>query len=176
MGRRSGRDIALRRSPHHRSSLLLNLRFLWVGKTDEKEYARGIERYRSRIEAFARVEEVVIRPERERGDEAARREGARMRENLGSRCRAVALDEKGKMKSSEEFSRMLCDHRDRDARPLAFLVGGASGLSAEIVDGADEVLSLSKMTFPHQMVRVILLEQVYRALSIGAGLRYHRPL
>jgi 23S rRNA (pseudouridine1915-N3)-methyltransferase len=155
---------------------VLTLRFLWVGKTDEKEYARGIERYRSRIEAFARVEEVAIRPERERGDEAARREGGRLLAKLGIRCRTVVLDERGKMKSSEEFSRLLREHRDRDARPLAFVVGGASGLSAEVVDRADEVLSLSKMTFPHQLVRVLLLEQVYRALSISAGLRYHRPL
>ncbi len=155
---------------------MLTLRFLWVGKTDDKEYARGIERYRSRIENFARVEEVVIRPERERDHEAARREGARLLASLGVRCRGVVLDEKGKMKSSEDFSRMLCDHRDRDARPLAFIVGGASGLSPEVIGRADEVLSLSKMTFPHQLVRVLLLEQVYRALSISAGMRYHRPL
>lgn len=155
---------------------MLSLRFLWVGKTDEKEYARGIERYRTRIESFARVEEIVIRPERERGDAAARREGARLLATLGEKCRAIVLDEKGKMRTSEEFSQMLRRHRDGDSRPVAFLVGGASGLSPEVVGRADEVLSLSKMTFPHQLARVILLEQVYRALSISAGLRYHRPL
>ncbi|MGH9442134.1 MAG: 23S rRNA (pseudouridine(1915)-N(3))-methyltransferase RlmH [Thermoanaerobaculia bacterium] len=153
---------------------MLAFRFIWVGKSEEGEYARGIERYRARLSRWASVEEVVIRPERDRDDAAARREGARILDAL--RGRVVVLDERGRMKSSEEFAKMLANHRERDPRPLSFVVGGASGVSPEVVSRADEVLSLSRLTFPHQVARLLLVEQVYRALSIQAGLSYHRPL
>jgi 23S rRNA (pseudouridine1915-N3)-methyltransferase len=152
---------------------LLALRFIWVGKSEAGEYARGIERYSSRLSRWASLEEVVIRPERDRGEEAARREGARI---LGAvRGRVVVLDEGGRLMTSEEFAKMLSSHRDRDPRPISFVVGGASGLPADVRARADDVLSLSRMTFPHQMARLLVVEQVYRALSILAGLRYHRP-
>jgi 23S rRNA (pseudouridine1915-N3)-methyltransferase len=152
---------------------VLALRFVWVGKSEAGEYVRGIERYWTRLSRWASLEEVVIRPERDRDDRAAQREGARILAAL--RGRVVALDERGRMKTSEEFAKMLSNHRDRDPRPISFLVGGASGLSPDVISRADEVLSLSKMTFPHQMARLLLVEQVYRALSIQAGLRYHLP-
>jgi 23S rRNA (pseudouridine1915-N3)-methyltransferase len=152
---------------------LLALRFIWVGKSEEKEYARGIARYWTRLSRWASLEEIVIRPERDRNGEAARREGTRILAAL--RGRVVVLDEGGRMKSSEEFAKMLSSHRERDPRPISFVVGGASGLSPEVGSRADEVLSLSRMTFPHQVARLLLVEQVYRALSIQAGLRYHRP-
>jgi 23S rRNA (pseudouridine1915-N3)-methyltransferase len=152
---------------------LLTLRFLWVGKTDDREYARGVERYVARIRSWARVEERVIRRERQRGPEAAEREGRRILEALEGRQRVVVLDEGGKMKTSAELSRMLSDHGERDPRPLTFVVGGASGLSPKVRERADERLSLSPMTFPHQIARLLLVEQVYRALSIRAGLGYH---
>lgn len=153
---------------------MLALRFVWVGKTEAGEYARGIERYRSRLSRWASFEEVVIRPERDRGDAASRREGKRILAAV--RGRIVVLDEGGRMMSSEELAKMLSTHRDRDPRPISFVVGGASGLSSDVRSRADEVLSLSRMTFPHQIVRLLLVEQVYRALSIRAGLRYHLPL
>lgn len=152
---------------------MLNLRFLWVGKTDEGEYARGVERYLTRIRAWARVEEKILRADADRSPEAARREGQRILEALETRQRVVALDERGRMRSSAEFAKMLSDHADRDPRPIAFVVGGASGLSSEVLARADEALSLSPMTFPHQIARLLLVEQVYRALSIRSGLRYH---
>jgi 23S rRNA (pseudouridine1915-N3)-methyltransferase len=152
---------------------MLSLRFIWVGKSDPGEYARGIERYWSRLSRWAALEEVVIRPERDRDSAAARREGAKILAAV--RGKIIALDERGRMKSSDEFAKMLSNHRDRDPRPVSFIVGGASGLSPEVVSRADEILSLSKMTFPHQMARLLLVEQVYRALSIQAGLRYHLP-
>jgi len=153
---------------------LLTLRFVWIGKTDDAEYARGVARYRSRLEPWARVEERVVRAERERGDDAATREGKRVLAEISERDRVVVLDEKGKMRSTADFAKFLGRHRDEDARPLVFVVGGASGLSAEVVARADEKLSLSPMTFPHQVARLLLVEQVYRALSVWAGLRYHR--
>ena len=152
----------------------MRILFLWVGKTDDREYARGIERYRERIEKWARVEERVIRAESERSDAAARREAARILEVVDDRDRLVALDEGGRTRSTSSFAEWLGAHRDRDPRRLVFVVGGASGLAPEVLARAEEILSLSPMTFPHQVARLLLIEQVYRALSVQAGLRYHR--
>jgi len=152
----------------------VKIRFVWVGKTDDREYARGIERYRGRLEAWAKVEERVVRAEADRGDAAAAREARRVLAEIDERDRVVALDEKGRMRSTAEFARFLGEHRDRDARRLVFVVGGPSGLAPPVLARADETLSLSPMTFPHQMARLLLIEQVYRALSVWAGLRYHR--
>jgi 23S rRNA (pseudouridine1915-N3)-methyltransferase len=120
-----------------------------------------------------RVEEVVVRTERGRGGEAARKEGARLLAATGERDFVVALEAEGKAMSSEELARWLARRLDSDPRPLCFLVGGASGLSADVTARADLLLSLSRMTFPHQIARLLLLEQLYRAFSISAGLRYH---
>ena len=152
----------------------MKILFLWVGKSDDREYARGIERYRERIEKWAGVEERVVRAESERTDAAARREGKRILAHLDDRDRVVALDEKGRARSTSSFAEWLAAHRDRDSRRLVFVVGGASGLSPDVLARAEEVLSLSPMTFPHQVARLLLIEQVYRALSVRAGLRYHR--
>lgn len=152
----------------------MKIRFLWVGKTDDREYARGIERYRARLEPWAKVEERVVRAESDRGDAAAEREARRVLAEIDARDRVVALDEKGKLMSTAAFAEFLGAHRDRDARRLVFVVGGASGLSPSVIARADELLSLSPMTFPHQVARLLLIEQVYRALSVWAGLRYHR--
>jgi 23S rRNA (pseudouridine1915-N3)-methyltransferase len=152
----------------------MKIRFLWVGKTDDREYARGIERYRTRIEAWAKTDERAVRAESDRGDGAAEREARRVLAEIDGRDRVVALDENGKLRTTAEFARFLSDHCDRDSRRLVFVVGGASGLDASVLRRADEVLSLSPMTFPHQVARLLLIEQVYRALSVRAGLRYHR--
>ena len=114
-----------------------------------------------------------MRPERTRGDEAAGREGRRVLAAVGDRVRMIVLDSRGKMMSSEDLSRFLARHRDSDPRPLVFVVGGASGLAPAVRKRADLLLSLSPMTFPHQLLRVMLAEQLYRALAIDAGLRYH---
>lgn len=152
----------------------MRIRFLWVGRTDDREYARGIERYLSRIEAWAKAEERVVRAERDRGAAAAEREARRVLAEIEDRDRVVVLDESGKTRSTDSFARFLGDHRDRDARRLVFVVGGASGLAPSVLARADEILSLSPMTFPHQVARLLLVEQVYRALSVWAGLGYHR--
>lgn len=86
----------------------------------------------------------------------------------------VALDERGAMLSSPEFARLLADTRDRGARGMAFVIGGADGLDAELRARADTVLSLSHMVWPHMLARVMLTEQIYRAATILSGSPYHR--
>lgn len=87
---------------------------------------------------------------------------------------AVCLDERGKAESSADFARALGEWRDMGRRDVAFIIGGADGLHANIRARAEKVVGFGALTLPHQLVRVLLLEQLYRAASILAGHPYHR--
>lgn len=86
----------------------------------------------------------------------------------------VALDERGTMLTSPGFAKLLADARDKGARDLAFMIGGADGLHPDLCGQADTVLSLSQMVWPHMLARVMLCEQIYRAATILSGSPYHR--
>ena len=86
----------------------------------------------------------------------------------------VALDERGRAKTSAEFASALTQHHENGAKALAFLIGGADGLSPEALEAAHEIISFGAITLPHQLVRIVLLEQIYRALTIRLGHPYHR--
>jgi 23S rRNA (pseudouridine1915-N3)-methyltransferase len=86
----------------------------------------------------------------------------------------VCLDPRGKARSSEAFAALLAQRRDEGAPGMAFLIGGPDGLGAEVVEKAADVLSLSPMTLPHGLARIVLAEQLYRAVTILAGHPYHR--
>lgn len=86
----------------------------------------------------------------------------------------IALDENGKQHSSKSFSKLVSKFKRNGSSNIAFIMGGAYGLSKEIIKFADDVLSLSEMTFPHLLCRVILSEQIYRAESISKGHPYHK--
>ena len=109
------------------------------------------------------------------------------RKNLGATQEAVllgqaipdaslicVLDERGKTLSSPGFARQLCAWRDQGLRDVSFVIGGADGVAAELRDRADFSLSFGKMVWPHMLARVMLAEQLYRAVTIEAGLPYHR--
>jgi 23S rRNA (pseudouridine1915-N3)-methyltransferase len=118
---------------------------------------------------------VVELPEGRARDEATRR-----REEWGGLAAKsegtlrIALDERGKARTSTEFVGLLIRHRDEGAKALAFLIGGAYGLAAQARETANGEISLGAMTLPHQLVRIVLLEQIYRALTIRLGHPYHR--
>ena len=86
----------------------------------------------------------------------------------------IALDERGQALTSAEFAAFLAKHRASGTRALAFLIGGADGLAPELLRVAQQTLSVGAMTLPHQLVRIVLLEQIYRALTIRSGHPYHR--
>jgi 23S rRNA (pseudouridine1915-N3)-methyltransferase len=112
---------------------------------------------------------------RARDDETRRREewdGLALKSEGAIR---IALDERGAALTSAGFANLIVKHRDAGAKALAFLIGGADGLAPEARAAAKEVISLGAMTLPHQLVRIMLLEQIYRALTIRLGHPYHRP-
>jgi 23S rRNA (pseudouridine1915-N3)-methyltransferase len=102
------------------------------------------------------------------------REAALILDALPARARLIALDERGAMWSSRELADRLAARRDQGLAELAFAIGGAEGLGPEVLDRADTILSLGPMTWPHLLVRSLLLEQLYRAQQILAGHPYHR--
>ena len=151
---------------------------IWVGKARDKLSDELFERYLQRLSRLVRVETAHVAEARGKGrsrDEIRRVEGQRLREALARReGRVVALDERGRSFTTRELAMRLGGHEDRGLKRVSFVIGGAEGLEPELVKEADEVLSLSPLTFPHELARVLLAEQLYRCWSLRAGHPYHR--
>nr|WP_255679431.1 23S rRNA (pseudouridine(1915)-N(3))-methyltransferase RlmH [Jiella flava] len=103
-----------------------------------------------------------------------RDEAARLTTGLSEDCVRVVFDERGKSLSSEDFAALLGDWRDAGRREVCFFLGGPDGHDPDLADGAERLIAFGKMTFPHQIARLMLAEQLYRAATILAGHPYHR--
>jgi 23S rRNA (pseudouridine1915-N3)-methyltransferase len=156
----------------------LRIRFLFVGKSDDAEYARGIERYVARIARFSPCDVVVVKEEKPGAkadpERVKAREGQRLLGAVGPRDLLVLCDERGKERTSAEFARDLRGWLDSGPSAVAFAVGGAFGLDPSLGPRARAILSLSRMTLPHQMARLLLAEQVYRATATLSGVAYSK--
>ena len=145
------------------------IHILCVGRQKEPHYMAAAEEYLKRLGRYARVEVAEVREQTDRNPETGKRKEAELLlGRLKEGTYLVALDSRGRQMPSEEFAQIL------KRTDVTFLVGGPDGLAQEVLDESDAVLSLSKMTFPHQLARVILLEQIYRGFTILSGERYHR--
>lgn len=149
------------------------IRLIWVGRTTEKSWQLGIEEFRSRIERYGKFQ--IQELEAGRGDESSirRQEGDMILKKIEPKDFLVLLDETGKELTSVGFAELLAHHQKISTKTLVFLIGGAYGFTEEVYKRANLKMALSKMTFPHQMVRVIFLEQLYRAHSILRREKYH---
>ena len=156
----------------------MKLRVLWFGKRSPATFDDQVETYRRRVERRWPAEDRVLKPVAGgRGDDPRRilREEARSLDRVldGNRP-LVVLDETGRKCSSEDFARRLADHEDRSTRGLDFVIGSDLGLDRELICRASWVLSLSPMTLPHLLARLVLWEQLFRATHILGGGGYHR--
>jgi 23S rRNA (pseudouridine1915-N3)-methyltransferase len=155
---------------------MFNVTILMVGKTKEAFIQDGLAFYQKRLQPYLKLSLKNVRAEKEEANLSAEtikaREGERLRAAIPPKSYIVALDPRGKEFSTEEFSAWLTS-REEDARPLAFLIGGHLGLDAATVDRAQERLALSRLTLTHELSRLVLLEQLYRAMTIKAGHPYH---
>jgi 23S rRNA (pseudouridine1915-N3)-methyltransferase len=152
----------------------VKLRVIWVGKTQQEWVRAGIDEYTTRIRRYFPLEIGEAREEKRALDETMRdRECARLEKLLPKAARLVLLDERGKGMSSRDFAGFLEKSRDGGIPELAFAIGGAYGFSDAFRARADTVISLSCMTFTHQMARVFLLEQIYRGCTILNREPYH---
>lgn len=155
----------------------MKITLLTVGKTDRDWVRQGLEIYVSRLKhyiPFALIEIPELKNVSAFSKEQIKsKEGALILKNVRTSDDVILLDEKGKMFTSMEFSSMLSDKLSYASRDIVFVIGGAYGFSKEVYDRADSKISLSKMTFSHQMVRTIFAEQLYRAFTIMKGEPYH---
>lgn len=159
----------------------MKLRLVCVGKVREKYLKLGIEEFEKRLSPYVSLEIVEVRDrgaKTEPGESEIRKileaEGRDILKRIDPGDEVIALDIQGRTMDSLKFSRWLSDFRDEGIQNLVMIIGGSYGLSQDVLARANEKLSFSKMTFPHQMMRLILLEQIYRAYRIDAGHPYHK--
>jgi 23S rRNA (pseudouridine1915-N3)-methyltransferase len=154
----------------------MRAKILFLGKTKEKYLAAGIADYLKRLKRYVQVEIKIIKEKNRRGSEKLqiKADGCQLLENLGVKPFIVALDSTGQEISSGNLANLLSKWEQQSRQEVTFIIGGHLGLSEEVKEKADFVLSLSKMTFTHEMARLLLIEQLYRAFSIKAGSKYHK--
>ncbi|HKU24049.1 MAG TPA: 23S rRNA (pseudouridine(1915)-N(3))-methyltransferase RlmH [Candidatus Sulfotelmatobacter sp.] len=145
----------------------MKIRIVWIGKTREPAIASLTEEYLTRIARYVQVEGVAVRDEQDLLAKSGHSKKA------GSKSTLVLLDSSGKEFSSEQFAKFLGDHQDRNPLPLTFAIGGADGFSPAAKAAAHSLISMGKMTLAHELARVVLLEQIYRAFTILKGHPYH---
>lgn len=159
----------------------MSFTLITVGKMKEKPYRQMADEYLKRLSRYARTEEVELPDLPEPANSSAAIEAqikTREGESILARIRpgdyVIAMTIPGKQWDSPGLSRHLEDILNRGSSSIVFVIGGSLGLSDQVLARADEEISMSRMTFPHQLARVMLLEQLYRAMKIRAGERYHK--
>jgi len=156
----------------------MRLKILWVGKTRNPSLAVLARDYLERIGRLAPIEVVEVRDASRAkgspGGKAAESEAASLEKSLVRDAVVVALDEGGREMSSPDFARWLGGTGNTGAREIDFIIGGPDGLAPRLRQRADHVLSLGRMTWTHEMSRVLLLEQIFRSLCILRNIPYHR--
>jgi len=152
----------------------LKIKIAWIGKTKEPAIQSLTDEYLKRISRYAQVEALALRDENALlqvcGLPAST--AGRKPPNAG-KSTLVLMDSRGKQFSSEEFARFLGEYQDHNPLPLVFAVGPADGFSEAVRGAAQHTISLGAMTLPHELARVVLMEQVYRAFTILKGHPYH---
>lgn len=148
---------------------------LWAGRHRRSSWEEICASYRKRIARLAPVRDVPVRARAGADDPQRQRiEGAALLAALPASAWSFALDSRGEALSSEQLADRLARLKAEWPHPVAFLIGSDLGLDRAVLDGARAVLSLGPMTLSHELARVVLYEQLFRALSIEAGMSYHR--
>jgi 23S rRNA (pseudouridine1915-N3)-methyltransferase len=147
------------------------IRIIVLGKIREQYIQQGIDEFLKRLRPLTKLEIVELKDEKIVSEEKKVKEleGEKILKNIKTEGYVIACDETGDNMSSEDFSQLLKEETD-----ITFIIGGALGLSEKVKQRADKTLALSKMTFTHQMARLILIEQIYRAQMILKGRSYHK--
>jgi len=156
----------------------MKFRVVWVRSSADVEFGAAIDRYLNRVKHFFPIELVEIAPERGRQSESdvaiMRAESARLMAAIPAQTHLVVLDERGRQMDSLKFAKWLERMTTEQPHGVTFVLGGDVGLADTIKQRADTLLSLSAMTLPHQVARVVLLEQIYRACTLMRNIPYHK--
>lgn len=159
----------------------MNISIISVGKLKEKYLKMGIDEYAKRLSSYAKIDLIEVADEKapEELSEAEmelvkKKEGERILSKIPDGTYVYALAIEGKMKTSEEFAEGLEKLMTYGTSKIAFVIGGSLGLHKDVFNRANEKISFGRMTFPHQLMRLILLEQIYRGFRIMKGEPYHK--
>ena len=155
----------------------MKLRFVWIGKTKRAPVKQLIQEYVERVGRFAQVEVTELRDRDDVGGDARKiidKEGEDILTRTASDSFVVALDERGREMDSIKLAEFVERHRVSGTRQITFVIGGHNGLSDAVRKRANLVLALSRMTLTHELARVFLVEQVYRAFTIIHDLPYQK--
>lgn len=150
----------------------MHFRFIWIGKTRHISWRALQEEYLKRLSHFVRYEITEIKDSKKH--ETKEDEGKRIIEKLNQSTFVCLLDVKGKSISSHGLAKEVTKWQNRGLKEIAFIIGGADGVSAEVFERADLKISLSNLTFTHEMARIVLIEQLYRAYTIIKGFPYQK--
>lgn len=160
---------------------MLNISLICIGNLKEKYWAQAVEEYSKRLSAFCRFSVIQLNEERISNnpspgeiDRILNAEGKRILKKIPKNSYVISMCIEGKQISSNELSQKIEDISLSGKSSLCFIIGGSRGLSQQVKQRSDFKLSMSKMTFPHQMARVILCEQIYRAFEISSNGKYHK--
>lgn len=159
----------------------MKITILTVGKIKEKYFTAAIAEYAKRLSRYCKLEIIEVQDEKtpDKAPDAINwqikeKEGERLLANIREDAYVIALAIQGKELSSEQLAQKIEQLTLNGKSHIVFIIGGSLGLSDAVLKRADYQLSFSPMTFPHQLMRVILLEQIYRAFKINAGEPYHK--
>lgn len=159
----------------------MKIKVVTVGKLKEKYLKDGLAEYSKRISRFAKLEMIELADEKtpDRASESENQkileiEGQRILSKVGDRDFVIALAIEGKTFSSEEFSKQLEEASIKGFSTLTFIIGGSLGLAQGVKKRANLSVSFGRLTLPHQLIRLVLVEQIYRAFTIQQGSPYHK--
>ena len=161
---------------------MIRINIICIGKIKEKYFTDAISEYAKRLTAFCKFAVVELAEEKIRNNnpngaeisEVIEAEGERILKKIGAGDYAVAMCIEGKQISSDELAQFLAQRAGSGAGDVAFVIGSSHGLSDEVKKAAALKFSMGRITMPHQLARLVLTEQIYRACTINAGMKYHK--
>lgn len=159
----------------------MKITILAVGKLKEKYWKQAIAEYEKRLGAYSKIEMIEVPDEKapenmsdKEIEQVKEKEGQRLLAKIKPQATVITLEIQGEMLSSEGLAKELQQRMTQGQSDFVFVIGGSNGLHQDVLNRSNYALSFSKMTFPHQMMRVVLIEQVYRAFKIMRGENYHK--
>lgn len=153
----------------------MNIKIICIGKIKEKYLVDGIEEYKKRLKLFCDLELIELKEvNTDDINKNIESEGDLILNNIKKNDYVIALSIPGKNISSENFAQMIKEHYIYNSSVITFVIGGSNGLDNRVLQRSNYQLSFGKMTYPHQLMRLILLEQVYRCMMINNNHKYHK--
>ncbi|WP_432371254.1 23S rRNA (pseudouridine(1915)-N(3))-methyltransferase RlmH [Staphylococcus chromogenes] len=159
----------------------MKITIIAVGKLKEKYWKQAIAEYEKRLSAYTKIDIIEVPDEKapetmsdKEIEQVKEKEGQRILAKVKPQSTVITLEIQGKMLSSESLAKELDQRMTKGVSDFTFIIGGSNGLHQDVMKRSNFALSFSKMTFPHQMMRVVLLEQVYRVFKINRGEAYHK--